>query len=181
MKEERHAVYYRDSKNSDIGEIKAWALMTGTIDEAIAIIMKTEEYPRIFKNIDITEVLHRDKKCETAYTVLDVPVISNRDYIIRACIVKKTDKYAKIIWEEVEHPDKPPYDKYVRVPVNQGYWEIYKKEEDEIKLVYFVCADAGGMLPKFIQRIANRKAVPDTLFSIYREIKARRNEKEKQN
>lgn len=177
MEEERYAVYYRNSENSDIGEIKAWAFMTGTVDEAVAIIMKTEDYPRIFKNIEKTEILHRDKKCEIAYTILDVPVISNRDYTIKACIVEKTDKYAKITWDEVEHPDKPPYDKYVRVPVNQGYWEIHQEKKDEIKLVYFVHADAGGMLPKFIQRIANRKAVPDTLFSIYREIKKRRNKK----
>ncbi len=175
-KEERFEVYSRVVPGTDIKEVKASALMTGTVKEAVDVVFHDRNHHfRIFKNVKVSKILSKTQDCDISYNLVSFPLISDRDYIIQTCVKEKNDISAEVVWEDIAYEEKAPGKNTIRVIETKGYWKIHKIGPDEIKLDCYIFVDAGGSIPSFIQNMANKKAVPDMLFSVYREIIRRRN------
>ena len=82
-------------------------------------------------------------------------------------------------WEPFEDPKYPVNEKKVRVLINQGYWKFTQVKPDELRVDYYIYTDPAGSLPLWIKNLANKKAVPDAIFTVEREIRKRRESKNK--
>jgi len=167
-------LYTREYPDSEIKEVKAVAFMSGTIKEAVAVMFDRLEHPRIFKYIKHSEVVKKTDTCDWSYNVIDAPLASDRDYLVKSCEIKNSDGSVTVDWVPFADPKYPVHDKRVRVVINKGYWKFTQIKPDELRIDYYIYTDPAGRLPLWIKNLANRKAVPDTIWSLHSEMMDRR-------
>jgi hypothetical protein len=109
------------------------------------------------------------------YSRLDLPLVDNRDYMIK--ITDDSDwkegaGYLKVSWTcaDIKKGD-PRYvelkDGVVRTPVNDGYWKLDPIDNgNKTWAIYYVHSDPGGSVPKWIANKANSTAVPNVFAAI---------------
>ncbi|MFO7734987.1 MAG: hypothetical protein R6W70_02095, partial [bacterium] len=115
-KEERFEVYSRVVPGTDIKEVKASALMTGTVKEAVDVVFHGRNHHfRIFKNVKISKILSKTQDCDISYNLVSFPLISDRDYIIQTCVKEKNDISAEVVWEDIAYEEKAPGKNTIRV------------------------------------------------------------------
>lgn len=170
-------LYNRERIDSKIKEVKAVASITGTVKEAMDILFDRLKHPEIFKYINFSDVLKKNATCDWSYNVVDAPMASDRDYLVKSCEVKNSDGSVLLTWEPFEDPKYPVGDKKVRVLINQGFWKFTQVTPDELKVEYYIYTDPAGNLPLWVKNLANKKAVPDAIFTVEKEIKKRRKSK----
>ena len=83
-------------------------------------------------------------------------------------------KHHKLIWKPFTDSKYLPKPGFVRVTINEGYWDFQQIAPDTLKINYYIKTDPAGSLPSFIKNMANKKAVPQTIWSLYKEIMKRR-------
>lgn len=172
--DENLSIFSREVPGTDIREVKATAIMTGTIKEAVDIIFDRKNHPGNMPYIKRSVVLSKDDKCDVSYNIISPPVASNRDYIVRSCAEKASSQETKLWWETATHPDYPENSDNVRVKINKGYYIFRQIEPDKLLVDYYIYTDPGGSLPIFIKNIANRTGVSDVLESLEKTIQKRR-------
>lgn len=172
--DENLVIHSRAVPGTDIREVKATAIMTGTIKEAVDIIFDRKNHPGNMPYIVKSVVLSKDEKCDVSYNIVSPPVASNRDYIVRSCADAVSRYETKLWWETATHPDYPETDKNVRVKINKGYYIFRQVEPDKLLVDYYIYTDPGGSLPIFVKNIANRTGVSDVLESLEKTIQKRR-------
>ncbi|MCK5808184.1 hypothetical protein KAH37_04265 [bacterium] len=169
--DERMKLYTRQIPGKKIKEVKAIAFITGTIKEAVAVLFDRLNHPKYFKHIQHTEQLKKTKKCDWSYNSIDVPLITDRDYLVKSCRVDNADGSVSITWEpfvDAKYPEGK--DGNIRVTVNEGYWRFWQVGPDELKVEYYIITDPAGSLPDWIKAKANRSAVPQTIWSVHKQI-----------
>lgn len=167
-------IYSRVVADSEIREVKATAVMPGTIDEALFIIFDRKSHPKTMPYITKSVVLYKDKDCDISYNVVSPPLVSNRDYIVKSCAQRINDREVKLWWELAEHKDYPETKDNVRIKINKGYYVFKQKLDDILEVDYYIYTDPGGSLPLFIKNTANRTGVSDVLTGLYKAIQNRR-------
>lgn len=172
--DENLVIHSRAVPGTDIREVKATAIMTGTIKEAVDIIFDRKNHPGNMPYIKKSIVLSKDEKCDVSYNIVSPPVASNRDYIVRSCADTVSRYETKLWWETATHPDHPENDDNVRVKINKGYYIFRQVEPDKLLVDYYIYTDPGGSLPIFVKNIANRTGVSDVLESLAKTILKRR-------
>jgi hypothetical protein len=172
--DENLSIFSREVPGTDIREVKATALMPGTIKEAVDIIFDRKNHPGNMPYITKSVVISKDDRCDVSYNIISPPVASNRDYIVRSCADKASSQETKLWWETATHKDYPENDDNVRVKVNKGYYIFRQIEPDKLLVDYYIYTDPGGSLPIFVKNIANRTGVSDVLESLEKTIQKRR-------
>lgn len=172
-------LYNREIGDLGVKEVKAVATITGTVKEAVEVIFDRNNHPKIFKYIKFADQMKRTADCDWSYNVIDAPLASDRDYLVKSCEVKNGDGSVSVTWEPFEDPKYPVNEKKVRVLINRGYWKFTQVKPDELRVDYYIYTDPAGSLPLWIKNLANKKAVPDAIFTVEREILKRRESKNK--
>mgnify|MGYP000154624432 CR=1 FL=1 len=172
--DEHIVIYSRKIPGTEIREVKATAVMTGTISEAVTIIFDRKSHPGTMPYIIKSVVLAKDEQCDVSYNIVSLPLASNRDYLVRSCLERISTHEVKLWWEPATHPDYPPNNENVRVTVNRGWYIFRQIEPDKLLVDYYIYTDPGGSLPPFIKNIANRTGVSDVLESLAKAIQKRR-------
>ncbi len=172
--DENLSIFSREVPGTDIREVKATALMPGTIKEAVDIIFDRKNHPGNMPYITKSVVISKDDRCDVSYNIISPPIASNRDYIVRSCADKASSQETKLWWETATHKDYPETDDNVRVKVNKGYYIFRQIEPDKLLVDYYIYTDPGGSLPIFVKNIANRTGVSDVLESLEKTIQKRR-------
>ncbi|MBQ3367329.1 hypothetical protein IJG44_00345 [bacterium] len=167
-------LYEREHEGSDIKEVRATVTYQGTIQEAVDIMFDRLKHPEIFKYISYSDVLKKNDRCDWSYNRISAPVATDRDYYVKSCRVDNKDGSVSITWVPFDDPKYPVTDKFVRVKENKGFYKFTQVEPDKIKVDYYIYNDPGGSLPVFVKNIASRQAVPDTLWTLHKEIMKRR-------
>ncbi|HPS29375.1 MAG TPA: hypothetical protein PLZ43_03910 [bacterium] len=171
---EKMKLYNRVVPGSEIKEVKAVAFITGTVKEAVDIMFDRLTHPKVFKYIIHSELLKKDTVCDWSYNVIDAPMASDRDYLVKSCEVKNSDGTVSVTWEPFTDAGYPEKDGKVRVIVNRGYWKFRQLPNDELEIEYYIYTDPAGSLPLWVKNLANKKAVPDTIMALHNEIAKRR-------
>lgn len=170
-------IYSREIPGSDVREMKA----IGTIDAKPHEVWKAiRDYPNYVKTMPYTveaKVMGQEDgdKVIYFYSRLDLPLVDNRDYLIK--ILDESDwkdgaGYLKVSWTklEVQKGDPryvEPKDGVVRTPLNDGYWKLEPRDNgNKTWATYYVHTDPGGSVPKWIANKANSTAVPNVFAAI---------------
>lgn len=167
------------------GELEIWA--EGEIDapvlDAQAALMDTEQYQRFMKHITESRYLGDPEPdgSRYAYTLLDLPVVSPRDYVIRLYVDQTIaeDGTGEFRNHWAASPEKiPERDGVVRVRVNSGGWRLTPLAGGaKVWGVYRFRVDPGGYLPAFAADLGNRRGVTGTFRSLEWEARRRAEER----
>lgn len=171
--DDRFKVYARDTDDEGRKEVKAVARMTGTVDEAEAVINDIANYPKFMSYVESVKVIKHEGTCDVAYFKVSPPIVDDRDYTIKLCTTKSKDR-VKIAWVPVVLKNYPPTKKIVRVTKNIGYWDVKKIAKDEVVVEYYLNTHPGGSIPTFLINRANKTSVSDVVTSLYEEMMKRR-------
>lgn len=170
-------IYTRDFEGSEVREMKA----IGTIDAKPQEVWKAiRDYPNYTKTMPYTteaKILAQEDGDKTIYfySKLDLPMVDNRDYVIK--VVDESDwkegaGFLKVSWTKHEAPkgdpkNVQPKDGVVRVPINDGFWKLEPRDNGtKTWATYYIHTDPGGSVPKFIANKANSTAVPNVFAAI---------------
>jgi hypothetical protein len=172
-------VFSRTKPDSSVKEMKA----IGIIDAEPQAVWRTiRDYAHYDSTMPYTEesrVLRseEDGKVIYFYSVVNAPLVSRRDYIIRLVDESAWNEgkgYLLVTWKAAEG-DVPEKDGRVRVKVNDGFWRLEPRDGGKRTFAtYYVYTDPGGSVPKWIINNANKGAVPDVFRAIRRATAGKR-------
>jgi len=164
-------IYSRARDGEDVREMKAMGLMDATPQEVWKAIRDYPHYTKTMPYVQECKVLATEDggKNMWVYTRLDLPFVSQRDYVLKIVDETNGSPTMKVSWTEWTGDDKnlPEHDGVVRLKINDGYWTLEPKEDGKKTFAtYYVHTDPGGSLPKWIANKANSTAVPNVFSAI---------------
>ena len=174
-------IYARDFPGSEVREMKAIGTIDAKPQEVWAAI---RDYPNYTKSMPYTveaKTLAKEDgdKVIYFYSRLSLPMVDNRDYIIK--ILDESDwkdgaGYLKVSWTRVDPPKGDPKfvelkDGVVRTPINDGFWKLEPRDNgNKTWATYYLHTDPGGSVPKWIANKANGTAVPSVFAAIRKTV-----------
>ncbi len=169
----------RSVPGTDVREVWAEGEIDAPVIEVQAALMDTEGYARFMKYITESRWVGEPQPdgSRLAYTLLELPVVSPRDYVISVRVDEMLEpggigRFSNR-WYAV--PDKAPRRTgVVRVRVNSGGWTVTPRDEGRKAWgVYRFQVDPGGYLPAFVADLGNRKGVTGTFRCVEWEARKR--------
>lgn len=91
------------------------------------------------------------------YEQIDPPVVSNRDYAVRARRIRSGQSACKVTFEAANEvaPSKPTG--WVRISKLRGEWKFERLEDGKTQVTYLVFTDPAGSIPLFMVEGSRRK------------------------
>jgi len=170
-------IYSREIPGSEVREMKAIGLIDAKPHEVWKAL---RDYPNYTKTMPYTteaKVMGQEDgdKVIYFYSRLDLPLVDNRDYLIR--ITDDSDwkdgaGYLKVSWANFDAKKGDPRyvepkEGVVRTPLNDGFWKLEPRDGgNKTWATYYVHTDPGGSVPKWIANKANSTAVPNVFAAI---------------
>lgn len=176
-------IYSREKSGSDIREMKAIGLIDGSPHEVWGVLTDYEAYTKTMPYTKEAKILARENEGKTTffYTRLDLPLVSNRDYILK--LNDESDwqegkgflKSTWSAWVDKQNHSVAEKDGVVRLSVVDGYWLLEPRENgSKTFATYYVYTDPGGAVPKWLANKANGSAVPNVFNAIRKTVAEQR-------
>jgi hypothetical protein len=148
-------IFTRDIENSKIKAIKVECQLNATLSQLVSVLMdvnSSEEWlyhtasNYIVKQVSPSELYY--------YSLVEMPwPVSNRDFI--AHLTVSQDAVTKVV--TIDAPcvaDMVPVKaKVVRIANSKGKWVISPLSKSQVKVVYTLHADPGGIIPAWITNL----------------------------
>ena len=103
------------------------------------------------------------------YTRLDLPVISNRDYVLRVVDEQTQAPDGTRVFHQRWFSDNqvlPERQGVVRLHHNEGSWDFTPRGEGRVHFVYRFAVEPGGSIPGFLAGIGQKDAVMSTVRAV---------------
>jgi len=102
------------------------------------------------------------------YQLLDYPVVTMRDYVIRyERTLDPAKQVYRLSWSTSKEKGPPPREDAIRVTLATGGIDVVPEEKGARSLLKFrLLADPGGNIPGWVINIANRLNLPDIVREI---------------
>lgn len=168
-------VYTRERKDSPVREMKAQGMVDAPPERVFKVVRDFDHYAQTMPSTETSYVISREDNGKVAYVYMLIrpPLISRRDFIIRAVDEsdsKNGEGYFKSTWKVVSDKGPPPKPDIVRITINDGYWLLEPRDGGKKTLAtYYLYTDPGGSVPKWIVNQANGTSVPDVFRAVRRE------------
>jgi hypothetical protein len=144
-------IYTAPAENSNFKSLKVEVNIAANINQLIAFLLDIEKQPEWVYSTKLSHVLEGIAPNELIfYSEANLPwPCSNRDYIAHFVINQPKPGYVTI--DSRTDPDKLPHKKgLVRVPKSIAHWDITSISDHELKIVYTLHFDPGGVLPAWL-------------------------------
>ncbi|MGZ3457874.1 MAG: SRPBCC family protein [Archangium sp.] len=103
------------------------------------------------------------------YTRLDLPIISNRDYVLRVVDEQTRAADGTRVFHQRWSPDNqvlPERSGVVRLHHNEGSWDFAPRGEGRVHFVYRFTVEPGGSIPGFLAGFGQKDAVMATVHAV---------------
>ena len=170
------AVYTRVKKGTNLQELTAVGMIDAPPLQVWKAVRDYDNYKTKMPYTEESRVLSKapDGKSLTFYSVINAPLVSRRDYVIRVrdeSAWQDGKGFLKATWTSIQD-GPPPKPDVVRVAINDGSWLLEPKQDGKKTLAtYYVFTDPGGSLPRWVANSANGTAVPN-VFKCVRKASA---------
>lgn len=167
------AVTIRVRKRPDIpGGREVWA--EGVLDVGIqdiqSVLRDHESFRQWMPYVTESRVLSTGPEGErVTYTRLNLPVISNRDYVLRVVDEQLLEADGTGAFRQKwssENQSLPEREGVVRLRHNQGSWVFTPRGEGKAHFVYRFTVEPGGSIPGFLAGFGQKDAVMDTVRAV---------------
>jgi hypothetical protein len=118
-----------------------------------------------------SRVLAAADGARVTYTRLDLPVISNRDYVLRVVDEQLLAADGTGVFRQKWTPENeamPSRSGVVRLRHNEGSWLFTPSGEGRVRFVYRFTVEPGGSIPGFLAGLGQKDAVMDTIRAVER-------------
>jgi len=167
-------VFARKAEGQNIAEVKAIGLIQASPEAVWKILVDFDNYTQSMPYTEISRCLSREDndKIFYFYTVLNPPVVSRRDYVLKLRDVsdwKEGKGFLKLSWTVAEDADTrvPPTSGMVRLKLSTGYWLLESRQGGRATFAtYYVLTDGGGTLPAWVINQANKTAAPNVILAV---------------
>jgi len=144
-------VYTRDSHDSDIKEFKVQMVVESSLSGMVAVIDNISDYLQWYKYVSETRVLERiNEREQIFYMETLVPVLKNRDVILRMKMEQNPTTKAVIATVEEVSDYLPAKKGLVRMPISRGHWIITPQYGGTLSVEQQMLVDPGGTIPAWI-------------------------------
>ena len=160
----------REKKDSKVLEMRAVALIDAPPAAVWHTVRNYDHFQETMPYVETGKVLARESNDQVIYFygVVDTPLGSKRDYIIKLVNETPDDGSGayKVSWTASEKGPAPK-DGFVRVTLNDGSWTLEPREDGRKTWVtYYVYTDPGGSIPNWIINRGNATAVAKVLKAV---------------
>ncbi|MGQ0506988.1 MAG: START domain-containing protein [Myxococcaceae bacterium] len=167
-REDGITVFSREKAGTPVREMKAIGLIDADPQAVWKALRDYAHYDKTMPYTEESKVLEAesDGKVIYFYSVVNAPLVSRRDYVIK--LVDESDGSGTLLvtWSAVDGK-MPEKDGRVRVKINDGFWRLEPRENGKKTFAtYYVYTDPGGAVPKWIINKANKGAVPDVFRAL---------------
>ena len=126
------------------------------------MVWRYEDHPRFVPHLQHAEVLRDAGDERIVYEELSLPVLKDRDVVLRAR--RTTDPATGAIdvtTTAITDEGPPPTSRFVRVRSSAGHWHAAPASGGGSDVTYTIRTDVGGGVPAWIVNRAQHEAVPD--------------------
>lgn len=159
-------VWYRDREELGGREVRSEMHIDAAPEQVFKVLSDVEKYTEFMPYLEKMEVIETLADGRIQYEVVNAPVVSRRDYVLRITVTRPTPKSWAIAWKPAPEGKGPAESsKMVRIKLNEGQYII---EPDGLgtKLSYKLLTHPGGSIPAWIAKRSNTSAVPDLMDGI---------------
>lgn len=173
----------RSIPKSPIKEILAEGEINAPVQDIQEACMRVERFrsfmPFLKDSHEISE--HFDDGSVYVYTLIDLPVVGKRDYVVRTWLRESVaaDGSGTFRNEWKAFPDHlPRRNGIARIEKNEGGWTVTPLGDgSKSSAIYRFAVDPGGWIPGFAANIGNEKGVADTYRAVEKEAQRLRDER----
>lgn len=151
-------------------EIYAEGDLAAGIQDVQAALRNHESFREWMPYVKESRVLSSADGTRVTYTRLDLPVISNRDYVLRV-VDEQVTADGTGVFRQKWSPDNevlPARSGVVRLRHNEGSWHFTSRGEGKVHFVYRFTVEPGGSIPGFLAGLGQKDAVMDTIRAVER-------------
>jgi hypothetical protein len=161
-------VYTAGTGTSDFKSIKAVAVLDGTLEGFLAILLDVKRQPDwVYATSQAYLVTQVSKRELVYYVETNLPwPADNRDAVIRMKIKENPAGSSLTITSMGEPRALPPRDGKVRVPHFVGRWEVKAAGKNKISLTYLLEVNPGGSLSPMIVNLFTSKGPYETFRNL---------------
>lgn len=166
------AVYTRPLPGSRVREVKAVKVIAAPVARVWAAVTDYAHYSDFMPYTTESRIIARGAAGILFYGVVDAPLVSKRDYLIRVRLHPDDHGTWWNEWRPEQAASVPPRDGLVRVAVNTGGWILTPVDAAHTRATYYLLTDPGGSIPGWIANRANTVALP----KLFRRVERRANQ-----
>ena len=150
-------------------EVWAEGELAANVQDIQSVLTDHESFKSWMPYVTEARVLSTGTDGRVTYTRLDLPVISNRDYVLRVVdeeLVEAdgTGTFRQKWWSDSKAV--PERRGVVRLKHNEGSWVITPRGQDKVHFVYRFSVEPGGSIPGFLAGFGQKDAVVDTVRAV---------------
>lgn len=143
-------MYTRPWKDSKFVAYKIDTILNTSLKSVVSVLDDIESYPQWASNCSEAVLLEQIGDIRITYTVIDTPVISDRDMITQGVITQ--DPETKIVSINYfgldDYMDKQ--DDRIRMTENEGSWTIIPLKKNQTRVIWQAHANPGGSVPAWL-------------------------------
>lgn len=166
------AICSRLHEGSGLKEFKSSGLINAAPEAVYALLNDAAEYPKFMPYTAEVRILQTTDDSVTAYHRLSLPLVDDRDYILRS-IHSVTQSPAgpvyHISWKPAHGIGPSPKPGIQRVTTCEGSWLLEPTADGKTKATYDVYSDTGGAIPAFLANGGSRTAIRKVFAAIRKE------------
>lgn len=156
----------REVTDTEVREIEADVMVPTTLERVAAILDDTEHYSEYMPYVQQARKMGALDDGHYEYMLIDPPLVDAREYTVRVKIEGDAETgIIKRCWTAANDKGPPPRKDTVRLGVNYGCWTL-ARQGDQTRITYYIGADPGGSIPKWIAKRANTQSIPDLLSAV---------------
>lgn len=148
-----YSVWARPVAGSSYPEYRMEVALRASVDEVIGALESNMLDPRTWPKSFERKVLRRERGFLLSYDYISVPLLSDRDVVLRTQIVREPESGAfRMEWENTELAGPPPQSGVVRIPRSDGFWRVESDGEGGSHAVYQTFVELTGHMPASLVR-----------------------------
>lgn len=156
----------REVEGSSLHEVRVSTHADVPPSTVAAVIWRYQDHASFVPRLKHAEVLRDAGDERIVYEQLELPLVSNRDVVLR--VHREVDKASGTIdIRSAAISDEGPAEtsQFVRVRSSAGHWHLVPAGGGT-DLTYVIRSDIGGSVPTWIKNRAQRDAVPDLVHAM---------------
>jgi hypothetical protein len=163
--QERGVTVFKD-KHADVIRIAAEGVLRAPLSDVERALLDYNHQVGVIARLSESRILRRGPNRFTVYQRLNLPIISDRDYVLEVAVGQTRD-VRWISFRAVNDPTVPSRSGVVRVSRHVGSWQLKPAEGGRATLARFQTdIDLGGWLPMWMAKSSAGKELPQVFSSV---------------
>ncbi len=146
----------RPVAGSGVVELKLTTTTTKTVQSLCDAAYGTGKFDPEESDLKARSIIHETENERVTYDQISPPMVSNRDYAVRAKRAVEADGSCRMTFEAANELAPRLPEGWVRITKLRGAW-IFEPQQGKTKITYLIHSDPAGAIPPFLVEGTRRK------------------------